>query len=101
MESFESKREKPFDPERDVLNAVSNIICTISFGYRFEYSDPKFARLIKFVKSNLSTASFKRLGLFQYIFSRSETVERRKRMQSIKNFIQGIIQVSGRSDMIC
>ncbi|XP_063961910.1 cytochrome P450 2J2-like [Lytechinus pictus] len=38
---------KPFDPFLIVNNAVSNIICAITFGQRFEYSDPKFKDMIQ------------------------------------------------------
>ncbi|XP_071482210.1 cytochrome P450 2J4-like [Diadema antillarum] len=37
----------PFNPALVINNAVSNIICTITFGHRFEYSDPKFKEMIR------------------------------------------------------
>ena len=42
IERFRSHRGQAFDP-LDVINmAVSNIICTIAFGKRFEYEDAEF-----------------------------------------------------------
>nr|XP_055045116.1 cytochrome P450 2B15-like [Misgurnus anguillicaudatus] len=36
-----------FDPQHVIQNAVSNIICSIVFGDRFDYDDKRFAYLLK------------------------------------------------------
>ncbi|XP_033110808.1 cytochrome P450 2D6-like [Anneissia japonica] len=41
------KNSGSFNPLHCVNNAVSNIICSISFGDRFEYSDPEFKELLE------------------------------------------------------
>ncbi|XP_074077405.1 cytochrome P450 2J4-like isoform X2 [Macrotis lagotis] len=41
------EKGKPFDPHFQINNAVSNIICSITFGHRFEYHDSKFRELLK------------------------------------------------------
>uniref|UniRef100_A0A667XSS3 Cytochrome P450 2J2-like n=1 Tax=Myripristis murdjan TaxID=586833 RepID=A0A667XSS3_9TELE len=38
---------KPFNPHLIINNAVSNIICSLVFGHRFEYEDEWFIKLIK------------------------------------------------------
>ena len=38
---------KPFNLHLPMNNAVSNIICSLVFGHRFEYSDEKFLTLMK------------------------------------------------------
>ncbi|KAM7324683.1 hypothetical protein ACRRTK_016988 [Alexandromys fortis] len=38
---------KPFDPHFNINNAVSNIICSITFGERFEYHDSQFQEMLK------------------------------------------------------
>ncbi|KAL6030924.1 hypothetical protein STEG23_026898, partial [Scotinomys teguina] len=38
---------QPFDPYFKITNGVSNIICSITFGKRFEYSDGQFQELLK------------------------------------------------------
>ncbi|XP_054458235.1 cytochrome P450 2J4-like [Anoplopoma fimbria] len=38
---------KLFNPHLIMNNAVSNIICTLVFGHRFEYSDEMFQKMIK------------------------------------------------------
>ncbi len=35
-----------FDPSNAIMAAVSNIICAIVYGSRFEYNDPKFLNFI-------------------------------------------------------
>ncbi|XP_038051670.1 cytochrome P450 2J6-like [Patiria miniata] len=40
---------KAFDPKHAMSNAVSNIICTVVFGRRFQYTDPAFEQLLKVV----------------------------------------------------
>ena len=38
---------KPFDPHFTINNAVSNIICSITFGERFDYQDDQFQELLR------------------------------------------------------
>lgn len=38
---------KPFNPHLTLNNAVSNVICLLVFGHRFEYSDERFVKLMK------------------------------------------------------
>lgn len=41
-DSLQTERGLPFDPQHHVTNAVSNIICGLVFGHRFEYDDHQF-----------------------------------------------------------
>ncbi|KAI1892061.1 hypothetical protein AGOR_G00150100 [Albula goreensis] len=47
------KKEKPFDAHFLVNNAVSNIICSVVFGRRFEYDDEKFLLMLKRISKAL------------------------------------------------
>ncbi|XP_064349598.1 LOW QUALITY PROTEIN: cytochrome P450 2J2-like [Camelus dromedarius] len=38
---------QPFDPDFKIRNAVSNIICSITFGERFDYQDDEFQELLR------------------------------------------------------
>ncbi|XP_051488583.1 cytochrome P450 2K4-like [Apus apus] len=49
---FESYHGKPFDTKMILNNAVSNVICSILFGERFEYDDPVFLTLLKLINEN-------------------------------------------------
>ncbi|KAL7863970.1 hypothetical protein AOLI_G00153900 [Acnodon oligacanthus] len=44
---------KPFYPMHQFMNAVSNIICSIIFGDRFEYDDKHFAKLLQMLNENI------------------------------------------------
>ncbi|XP_068600038.1 cytochrome P450 2J2-like [Brachionichthys hirsutus] len=45
MNSFKGK---PFAPHLIINKVVSNVICLLVFGHRFEYSDEEFGKLIKY-----------------------------------------------------
>ncbi|KAK1165097.1 cytochrome P450 2J2-like [Acipenser oxyrinchus oxyrinchus] len=47
QEAFEEEQGKPFDPHFTINNAISNIICSIVFGDRFEYSDGRFQEMLR------------------------------------------------------
>ncbi|XP_050761702.1 cytochrome P450 2K4-like [Gymnogyps californianus] len=49
---FESHHGKPFDTKMILNNAVSNVICSILFGERFEYDDPLLLTLLKLINEN-------------------------------------------------
>lgn len=38
---------KPFDPKHTITNAVGNIICSVVFGHRYEYSDASFRKILE------------------------------------------------------
>ena len=42
MDLFESHQGRPFDPLKSINMAVSNIICVLVFGKRFDYDDEEF-----------------------------------------------------------
>ncbi|NXD75517.1 CP2H2 protein, partial [Halcyon senegalensis] len=43
---------RPFSPSSFLIHAVSNIICSIIFGDRFDYEDKKFLTLIDLIEEN-------------------------------------------------
>ncbi|XP_077074728.1 cytochrome P450 2B4-like [Siphateles boraxobius] len=45
---------KPFDPQHPIQNAVSNIICSIVFGDRFDYDNKRFEYLLEILKENIN-----------------------------------------------
>ncbi|NWV86336.1 CP2H1 protein, partial [Dasyornis broadbenti] len=42
VERIKNTHERPFNPGNFLIHAVSNIICSIVFGDRFDYEDKKF-----------------------------------------------------------
>ena len=53
---FNSYGRKPFDPNTVLTNAISNVISSVIFGQRFQYSDTNFQRLLQLI-DNLFNAS--------------------------------------------
>ncbi|XP_028711581.1 cytochrome P450 2J3-like isoform X3 [Peromyscus leucopus] len=47
VEAIGEEGGQPFDPHFKINNAVSNIICSITFGERFEYHDRQFQKLLR------------------------------------------------------
>ncbi|XP_065602991.1 cytochrome P450 2H2-like [Cyrtonyx montezumae] len=52
VERLRNTHEKPFNPGTFLTHAVSNIICSIVFGDRFDYEDKKFLSLIEMLSEN-------------------------------------------------
>lgn len=44
---FRDHKGKPFNPHLITNNAVSNIICSLVFGHRFDYNDKRFLKLMQ------------------------------------------------------
>uniref|UniRef100_A0A8C9EGT9 unspecific monooxygenase n=1 Tax=Pavo cristatus TaxID=9049 RepID=A0A8C9EGT9_PAVCR len=52
VERIRNTHEKPFNPTVFLMHAVSNIICSIVFGDRFDYEDKKLLDLIEMLEEN-------------------------------------------------
>ncbi|XP_069823406.1 cytochrome P450 2D6-like [Dendropsophus ebraccatus] len=50
--AFRSQKDQ-FNPHFLINNAVSNVICSIAFGDRFDYDDAKFQRLLRLFEAAL------------------------------------------------
>ena len=46
-QTFEVKRDQPFDPHPDIALVVSNLLCAIVLGSRYEVNNPEFQQIIK------------------------------------------------------
>ncbi|XP_036034657.1 cytochrome P450 2J3-like isoform X2 [Onychomys torridus] len=55
--AIREERGQPFDPHFKINNAVSNIICSITFGERFEYHDSQFQELLKLLDEAMCLGS--------------------------------------------
>ncbi|XP_019734807.1 cytochrome P450 2K1-like [Hippocampus comes] len=61
---FESHQGQPFNTTSPLSWATSNIICSIVYGNRFEYSDPQFTTMVK--RNNESIRIFGSLPIRLY-----------------------------------
>uniref|UniRef100_A0A8C5S9I7 Cytochrome P450 n=1 Tax=Laticauda laticaudata TaxID=8630 RepID=A0A8C5S9I7_LATLA len=57
MEEVGSIQGQPFEPKRKCTSAVSNVICAVVFGNRFDYQDQTFIENQKTVESLLKLCS--------------------------------------------
>ncbi|KAM4722835.1 uncharacterized protein WCC33_009006 [Rhinophrynus dorsalis] len=55
--TFQSEKGRSFDPRFIINNAVSNVICSIVFGDRFDYDDVKFQKLLHLFEKTLKAES--------------------------------------------
>uniref|UniRef100_A0A8D0CQZ3 Cytochrome P450 2K1-like n=1 Tax=Sander lucioperca TaxID=283035 RepID=A0A8D0CQZ3_SANLU len=53
IEVFKTFKGKSFDTTQPINYAVSNIICSIVYGSRFEYDDPEFTSLVDRTNRNI------------------------------------------------
>ncbi|KAM4897070.1 cytochrome P450 2H1-like [Sylvia borin] len=52
LERLRGTHEQPLNPGNILVHAVSNIICSIVFGDRFDYEDKRFLTLIAWIEEN-------------------------------------------------
>lgn len=67
MEVLKSKKGSPVNIETSVREAVSNIICSIVFGKRFNYDDKIFQKLIKDLEELLSNPYLPMVNWIPYL----------------------------------
>ncbi|XP_075069863.1 cytochrome P450 2D20-like isoform X2 [Mixophyes fleayi] len=55
--AFQAEEGRPFDPFMVINNAVSNVICSIIFGERFDYNDPSYQKMICLLREMFELAA--------------------------------------------
>ncbi|XP_068575143.1 cytochrome P450 2K1-like isoform X2 [Cebidichthys violaceus] len=98
-EVFERHEGKPFSATQSINYAVSNIICSIVYGSRFDYSDTEFKRMVDRVNDNLrlsGSPSIQLYNLYPWIFQwvsnrmrlRKNVAENRKQIKQLIGRLQ-------------
>ncbi|KAK2889848.1 cytochrome P450 2K1-like [Channa argus] len=64
IEVFKKFKGKPIDTTQPVNYAVSNIICSIVYGSRFEYDDPEFTSLVDRTNKNIQLLGSPSIGIY-------------------------------------
>ncbi|KFO09052.1 Cytochrome P450 2J2 [Balearica regulorum gibbericeps] len=54
VDAFGDEQGNPFNPHFKINNAVSNIICSVTFGNRFDYHDEEFQKLLQLMDETVS-----------------------------------------------
>ncbi|XP_032996500.1 cytochrome P450 2C19-like isoform X3 [Lacerta agilis] len=57
LEKFQDTQEKPLDPTYLLSCALSNVICAIVFGKRYDYHDKKFLSMMSLMNENFQVFS--------------------------------------------
>ncbi|XP_006879802.1 PREDICTED: cytochrome P450 2J2-like [Elephantulus edwardii] len=65
VETIQEEKGQPFNPHFKINNAVSNIICSVTFGERFEYDDARFQELLKL----LDEATYLEASMWSELYS--------------------------------
>ncbi|XP_066285435.1 cytochrome P450 2D4-like [Branchiostoma lanceolatum] len=88
VQEFLSKNGQPFDLKITMQNAVSNIICSIVFGDRFEYGDHDFLRLISLLNATVEAKPtvIDRLSMILPVFRHLGLFVRSREEKSLKMF---------------
>uniref|UniRef100_A0A8B9KYP2 Cytochrome P450, family 2, subfamily AE, polypeptide 1 n=1 Tax=Astyanax mexicanus TaxID=7994 RepID=A0A8B9KYP2_ASTMX len=96
-EALQKERGLAFDPDRVVTNAVTNIICSLVFGHRFEYDDQHFHQILMYfddvvqLPANFWGQLYNRLpALMPWLPGKHQTAF--SSLSKIKVFIQDEIQ---------
>ncbi|XP_077305197.1 cytochrome P450 2K4-like isoform X2 [Lithobates pipiens] len=79
-----NEKEKPFDTDLIMNCAVSNVICSIIFGERFEYNDSTFKKLVRILGENEKLFGSPKLMLFNFFPRISSFLGTQK--QIVQNF---------------
>uniref|UniRef100_A0A3B1IMS7 Cytochrome P450 2K1-like n=1 Tax=Astyanax mexicanus TaxID=7994 RepID=A0A3B1IMS7_ASTMX len=73
---FKSFDGKPFDATQTVNVAISNVICAIIYGSRFDYEDPLFKAMVQRSNENMKNAGsvpIQLYNVFPKLFKNSKT----------------------------
>ncbi|KAM3912259.1 cytochrome P450 2F3-like [Leptodactylus fuscus] len=97
LEEFRNTKEKHFDPTFFLSRAVSNVICSIVFGHRFEYEDKRFLSLLQLINDNfqvLSSGWGKFYNIFPGIMNHLPGPHNRifKNFKKMKSFVLEIVK---------
>ncbi|XP_073399244.1 cytochrome P450 2K4-like [Dendrobates tinctorius] len=91
IENFKSHNGKPFNAHMLTSSALSNVICSIIFGKRFEYDDPLFKKLINLLDESAKLVGSPKVMLYNYYPFLGSLLGLHKKVQqniqNVKDFI--------------
>ncbi|KAM4614574.1 cytochrome P450 2J6-like isoform 2-T5 [Discoglossus pictus] len=94
-------KDKPLDPHFVIDNAVSNIICSIVFGRRYDYDDFTFRDILNLVHENMKMATgfwaqlYNAFGFIQYLPLPHRKIF--KNIQTFFGFLRKVLEEHKRS----
>lgn len=96
-EAMQKHGEAPFSPFPIISNAVSNIICSLCFGQRFDYTNREFKKVLDFMSRGLEICLHSQLFLINicpwfYYLPFGPFKELRQIERDISCFLKNIIR---------
>uniref|UniRef100_A0A8C6IJM4 Cytochrome P450 n=1 Tax=Mus spicilegus TaxID=10103 RepID=A0A8C6IJM4_MUSSI len=96
-EAMQKHGEAPFSPFPIISNAVSNIICSLCFGQRFDYTNKEFKKVLDFMSRGLEICLHSQLFLINicpwfYYLPFGPFKELRQIERDISCFLKNIIR---------
>lgn len=89
LEVIERAKGQPINLHFVINNAVSNIICSLSFGERFDYNDENFQNLLKKLHVNVSSISLGGIvHVFPFLMETPIYGYLKKNFQSLVDFVR-------------
>ena len=86
--------QAPFDPKPQLTNSVSNIICALIFGKRFDLEDQHFSRLTQLLSENVAALRWDFFAInFPFLMwfpnpIRTHVLQAREDLKSLVEFLQ-------------
>ncbi|KAJ8283585.1 hypothetical protein COCON_G00024350 [Conger conger] len=108
---FQNFKGEPFDTTLPVNYSVSNIICAIMYGSRFDYTDPIFQRMVNRANESiriLGSAEIRLYNMFpwlhwccgRWLVNRTQILKNFKNnIGEIKGLVQGLKDTFNRQDL--
>ena len=92
LQKLQASAGKPIDPCRCICYAVSNILCSVVFGKRFDYSDEEFRRTIRLLDETFELAGSGGLKLFLPILAHFQSKKHAQHLRKqLQYFIRNIV----------
>ncbi|XP_020786096.2 cytochrome P450 2K4-like [Boleophthalmus pectinirostris] len=79
---------KAFDTMQTLNYSVSNIICSLVYGSRFQYQDPQFTTMVDLVNKRIQLASTPPMLLFNMFPSLGRWIKNRQKLKKIFDFLK-------------
>nr|XP_033817256.1 cytochrome P450 2H2-like [Geotrypetes seraphini] len=97
VDFLQEKQGKPTNPSSMITAAVSNVICSIVFGERFDKEDPTFQTLLRMIKENISflgSRGFQLYNAYSYILKWLPGTHNKifENARVLKTFLKGLIK---------
>uniref|UniRef100_A0A8C5MHY6 Cytochrome P450 2J2-like n=1 Tax=Leptobrachium leishanense TaxID=445787 RepID=A0A8C5MHY6_9ANUR len=96
IQDFKKNKDTLFDPHCVINNAVSNIICSIVFGRRYDYDDSTFQDILHLVNENMKMTMgiwgqlYNAFGFIHYLPLPHQKIL--KNIDTVYGFLQRIVE---------